>query len=103
MTVKVFPISEVEVVGSFTGWGTDEKFLMSYDETSDSWKLKGAAIPAGGEWKFRMNRDWVVNLGGSLDDLSQGGNNITGIEPGTYDIELIIGSLPYKAVLTKLD
>lgn len=103
MTVKVFPISEVEVVGSFTGWGTDEKFLMSYDEASDSWKLKGAAIPAGGEWKFRMNRDWVVNLGGSLDDLSQGGNNITGIEPGTYDIELIIGSLPYKAVLTKVD
>ena len=94
-------INTVEVVGSFTSWGTDEKYLMTYDATSDSWKLANAEIPAGGQWKFRMNSDWAVNVGGALDNLVQDGGNITDTAPGFYDIELFLASAPYHAVLTK--
>ena len=102
MTVKVCPITSVEIVGSFTGWGTDEKYLMNYDAADDCWKIEGAEIPAGGQWKFRMNSDWAVNLGyGTLDDLVQDGGNITDTDPGVYTVELYISTTPYRAVLTK--
>ena len=94
-------INTVEVVGSFTGWGTDENYLMTYDAGSDSWVLRNAEIPAGGQWKFRMNSDWAVNVGGAVDNLVQDGGNITDTEPGFYDIELFLAKTPYHAVLTK--
>ena len=94
-------ITDVEVVGSFTDWGTSEDYLMSYDAGSDSWKLTGATIPAGGQWKFRMNRDWEINVGGAVDNLVQDGGNITDTEPGVYTIELFLATTPYHAVLTK--
>ena len=101
MNVKVIPINTVEVVGSFTSWGTDENYLMTYDAESNSWKLRNAEIPAGGQWKFRMNSDWAVNVGGALDNLVQDGGNIADTDPGVYDIELFLATTPYHAVLTK--
>ena len=100
-TVKVFPITSVEVVGSFTDWGTNDQYLMTYDAAANVWKLEGALIPAGGEWKFRMNSGWAVNVGGDLADLVQDGGNIKGIEAGIYTVELSLATKPYKATLTK--
>ena len=100
-TVKFFPITSVEVVGSFTDWGTNEEYLMTYDAAANVWKLEGALIPAGGQWKFRMNSAWAVNVGGSLTDLVQDGGNITGIEAGIYTVELSLATTPYHATLTK--
>ena len=94
-------INTVEVVGSFTSWGTDENYLMTYDAESNSWKLRNAEIPAGGQWKFRMNSDWAVNVGGALDNLVQDGGNIADTDPGVYDVELFLATTPYHAVLTK--
>ena len=94
-------INTVEVVGSFTSWGTDENYLMTYDAESNSWKLRNAVIPAGGQWKFRMNSDWAVNVGGALDNLVQDGGNIADTDPGIYDVELFLATTPYHAVLTK--
>ena len=101
MSLTVDPITEVEVVGSFTDWGTNEDYLMTYSSETDSWKIEGATIPTGGQWKFRMNRDWAINVGGSLSNLTQDGDNITGVEPGIYTIELFLGTTPYNAVITK--
>lgn len=101
MSLTVDPVTEVEVVGSFTDWGTNEDYLMKYSSETDSWKIEGAAIPAGGQWKFRMNRDWAINVGGALDNLVQDGGNITDTDPGVYTIELFLGSAPFHATLTK--
>ena len=101
MKASATPITSVEVVGSFTSWGTDEKYLMSYDAASNSWKLANAEIPAGGQWKFRMNSDWAINVGGALDNLVQDGGNLTDTAPGIYDIELFLATTPYHATLTK--
>ena len=104
MTVKVCPINSVEICGSFTSWGVDPAYFLSYDAAIDSWKIENLEISAGSEWKFRMNDDgnWAVNLGyGTLDDLVQDGNNIKDTEAGIYTIELFLATTPYHAVLTK--
>jgi hypothetical protein len=94
----------VEICGSFTEWGVQDDYKMTYLADSDSWVIRGVTIPKGGQWKFRMNDDsnWTANLGyGTLDDLKQGGDNIADTEPGVYTIELFIGTTPYHATLTK--
>ena len=104
LEVKVFPIQSVEICGSFTEWGVQDDYKMTYLADSDSWVIRGVTIPKGGQWKFRMNDDsnWTANLGyGTLDDLKQGGDNIADTEPGVYTIELFIGTTPYHATLTK--
>jgi hypothetical protein len=97
-------INTVEICGSFTGWGVDPAYYLTYSADTDSWKIENVEIPAGGQWKFRMNDDgdWAVNLGyGTLDDLVQNGANIADTEPGFYTIELFLASTPYHATLTK--
>jgi len=104
LTVKVLPINTVEICGSFTSWGVDENYFLTYNAESGSWSIENVEIPAGGQWKFRMNDDsnWTANLGyGTLDELVQDGDNITDTEPGVYTIELFISDTPYHAVLTK--
>ncbi|MBR1576264.1 MAG: SusE domain-containing protein [Bacteroidales bacterium] len=97
-------IESVEICGSFTGWGVDPAYFLAYDAANDAWKIENVEFPAGGQWKFRMNddSDWAVNLGyGTLDNLVQGGDNITDTEPGIYTVELYLATTPYRTVLTK--
>ncbi len=97
-------IESVEICGTFTGWGVDPAYFLQYNAESDSWKIENLEIPAGAQWKFRMNDDanWAVNLGyGTLDNLVQGGDNIADTEPGIYTVELYLATTPYRAVLTK--
>ena len=39
--------------------------------------------------KFRANGGSDINVGGKIDDLSFGGDNMT-VQAGTYDIELYL-------------
>ncbi len=100
MTVTVYPIESVSIIGGFNGWASDYAEL-TYDANADSWKAENVLIPdRKTEWKFRMNHDWFVNLGGPVDNLEQDGSNIT-YEAGVYTVELFIHTTPYHAVLTK--
>lgn len=104
MTASLKLINTVEICGSFTDWGVNEKYFMTYSAESDSWKIENVTIPTGGQWKIRMNDDsnWDVNLGyGTLDNLVQGGENITDTTPGVYTIELFLATTPYHMTLTK--
>lgn len=97
-------INTVELCGTFTSWGVDPKYYLTYSADADCWKIENVEIPAGAQWKFRMNDDgnWAVNLGyGTMDDLVQNGANITDTEAGVYTIELFLASTPYHATLTK--
>jgi hypothetical protein len=58
-------------------------------------------MSAGDGWKFRANDDRAINLGGSLSNLTQGGDNIECSETGTYTITLDLSSLPYTATVVK--
>ena len=98
-------ITRVAVVGSFCGWGSPEDAAMAYDAGSDSWKITGLVFPANTEYKFRMNAGWdlpdAYNLGGEASNLVYGGANLKDPEGGTYDIELILSSKPFKAIITR--
>lgn len=85
---------------------------MTYSATKTEWGLIGDATPGGwdsstpmvqdasgyvwtvttdltaGEYKFRANDAWDIDLGGDLSDLSYGGANINLPTAGTYTITL---------------
>ena len=100
LTVEVIPIRTVGIIGGFNGWASDYASL-SYNEDADCWVAEDVLIPdSKTEWKFRMDENWNVNLGGSFDNLEQDGSNLK-CEGGIYKVELYIHTWPYHAVLTK--
>jgi|WetSurMetagenome_2_1015567.scaffolds.fasta_scaffold04981_3 starch-binding outer membrane protein SusE/F len=75
------------IIGAATGdasWSTDQN--MTWDATN---KVFTATIDmVVGEYKFRANDGWNVNLGGSLSALTQGGDNLAITTAGNYTITL---------------
>lgn len=102
LTATFTPITSVGIIGGFpdNNWSSD-MYPMTYDADSNTWKVKGVEILKNVEWKFRMNGDWAVNLGGSLDNLVQDGGNIKLAESGIWDVELNIATIPYTCTLVK--
>ena len=73
------------VVGTAAGsWEVDQD--MTWDDAKKCWTLTADLV--AGEWKFRANDGWDINLGGALEDLTMGGGNIALAEADTYYIEL---------------
>ncbi len=58
-------------------------------------------MSAGDEWKFRADENWDINLGGNLDNLTVGGDNIKCAAAGTYEITLDLTTYPYSATVVK--
>ncbi|MDE5651322.1 MAG: hypothetical protein K2I35_10075 [Duncaniella sp.] len=54
-----------------------------------------------GQFKFRANDGWDINLGGSISDLQQNGENISFTDEGTYVVTLDLSAIPYTATFTK--
>ena len=78
----------IGLIGSATvnQWNTPDS-KMDYDSKTESWVITATLID--GEIKFRLNDGWAWNLGGTVDNLTQGGNNIA-VTAGTYTISLKI-------------
>lgn len=78
----------IGLVGSATanGWNSPDT-KMDFDAQSGTWKITATLID--GEIKFRLNDGWAWNLGGTPDNLTQGGSNIA-VTAGTYTISLTI-------------
>ncbi len=96
-SVEAFNIG---VVGSAApnGWDAPDS-KMSYDVENNVWTLTVDLIV--GAIKFRLNDDWGWNLGGDINDLSQGGADILIDEAGNYTIALDISESPYTCTITK--
>lgn len=77
----------IGLIGSATpnGWDSDQK--MAYDAVSGAWKITLNLV--AGEIKFRLNDGWAWNLGGTPDNLTQGGSNLV-VTAGNYTIALTI-------------
>jgi len=78
----------IGLIGSATanGWNSPDS-KMDYDSKTESWVITTTLID--GEIKFRLNDGWAWNLGGTTDNLTQGGANIA-VTAGTYTISLKI-------------
>lgn len=87
MSYTLKPFSEMHVVGDAVGdWNAGK--TMTWNSTDHTWVLNSVTLTAG-SLKFKdEDSSWAgVNLGGSLDQLKQNGDNIT-VSAGTYKIVL---------------
>jgi hypothetical protein len=87
MTYKITPVTSISIIGSVRGaWDTDVD--MTYNEIMKCWEARETL--SAGEFKFRLNHDWAVNWGGTIDDLIQDGANLQLAADGPYVIRLFL-------------
>lgn len=90
------------IIGDATPGDWDNSTAMTYDAANNVWVINAVALNAG-SMKFRANNAWDINLGGNLNSLTYGGDNISIAESGNYNITLDLShSLKYTATITKL-
>ncbi len=86
MTYKLTALTSVSIIGNGGDWATDIE--LTYNIEGGCFEVTTEL--AGGEFKFRANHDWAINWGGSFDDLSQDGANLSVAEAGTYKVQLFL-------------
>ncbi len=62
------------VIGSGTPGGWDSSTPLTYDAATKTWR--GTVNFSNGEFKFRANNGWDINIGGNPDQMTYGGDNI---------------------------
>jgi hypothetical protein len=81
MSINGVKVDKMGIIGDFNGWGTDLE--MTWNANDYCYEVTGATVNANG-WKFRVNGDWGINLGGNdsvepstvIDDLVANGKNL---------------------------
>ena len=88
------------IIGDATPGGWDNSTDMTYDDETKQWSI--VVELSDKEFKFRANNGWDINIGGALDNLTDGGDNIKIEESGTYLVTLDLSDpTVYTATLTK--
>ena len=108
---SITKIEKVGLVGGFNGWNAPESVEMTpaitaandikYTGTIEITELYEVNGEQASEFKFCMNGDWPINLGGTVDELTNGGANLLVKEVGTYEVVLDLSALPYTCTITK--
>lgn len=94
------PVTTYGLIGGATPGGWDASTALTPSANEMVWE--GDVAMKGGEYKFRANDAWDINLGGSLDNLTQDGSNLMFSEAeGTYHVVLDLSTYPAKATFTK--
>lgn len=96
-TYSLTLITSLGGIGGFNGWGSQTEMTPSADFKDWTGDI---TFSAGDEWKFRMNNNWDINLGGSYDNLDFGKGNLAAPGAGTYQVVLHLGKLPYSCTYT---
>lgn len=73
-TIKATKVETMGIIGQFNGWSSDAP--MTWNAEEYCFEATNVGVTADG-WKFRVNGGWDINLGGSLNNLTAGGDNIT--------------------------
>lgn len=73
-TITATKVETMGMIGGFNNWDGDAK--MTWNAEEYCFEATNAGVTVDG-WKFRVNGDWAINLGGSLNNLTAGGDNIT--------------------------
>ena len=72
-TIKATKVETMGIIGGFNNWGGDA--VMTWNAEEYCFEATNVGVTADG-WKFRINGGWDINLGGSLNNLTAGGDNI---------------------------
>ena len=72
-TIKATKVETMGLIGNFNSWAGDA--AMTWNAEEYCFEATNVGVTADG-WKFRVNGGWDINLGGSLNNLTAGGNNI---------------------------
>lgn len=99
LTYNMTLINTIGVIGDATPNGWDASTALTPSDDFKTWS--GDVTFGSGEFKFRCNDDWAVNLGGEYDQLTQGGANLPSPGAGTYTVTLDLSELPYTVSLVK--
>ena len=87
MTYTITAVNSISIIGSVRGsWDTD--IDMTYNENFKCWEARETLN--AGEYKFRMNHDWGINWGGTMDNLEHNGANLQLAADGAYIIRFFI-------------
>lgn len=73
-TIKATKVETMGIIGQFNGWSSDA--VMTWNAEEYCFEATKVGVTADG-WKFRVNGGWDINLGGSFNNLTAGGDNIT--------------------------
>ena len=73
-TITATKVETMGIIGGFNNWDGDAK--MTWNAEEYCFEATNVGVTADG-WKFRVNGDWPINLGGSLNNLTAGGDNLT--------------------------
>ncbi len=73
-SIKATKVETMGIIGDFNRWGGD--VVMTWNADEYCYEVNNAGVTASG-WKFRINADWDINLGGSVNNLVQGGNDLS--------------------------
>ena len=73
-------VHTMSIIGDFNGWGDD--VVMSWNAQQYCYEVTNPGITEKG-WKFRVNKDWAINLGGELlSNIVAGGADL--VESGNF-------------------
>ena len=73
-TITATKIETRGMIGGVNEWAGDAP--MTWNAEEYCFEATNVGVTADG-WKFRVNGGWDINLGGSLNNLTAGGGNIT--------------------------
>ena len=73
-TITATKVETMGIIGGFNSWGGDA--VMTWNAKEYCFEATNVGVTADG-WKFRINGGWDINLGGSLDNLTAGGANLS--------------------------
>ncbi len=76
------------LIGSATTGGWSTSTPMTYNASDNSWSVTTNLVV--GEYKFRANDGWDINVGGTTDHLTAGGGNLSVATAGNYTIKLFL-------------
>ncbi len=101
-SLTAVPVTAMGLIGDALPSGWDADADMTYVPAEDCWTAT-VTLTEGKEFKFRVNHDWAINLGGSLDDLTADGANIKAPSSGSYTVKLYASrSNGHKAIYATL-
>ena len=73
-TITATKVETMGIIGGFNGWGGDA--VMTWNAEEYCFEATNVGVTADG-WKFRVNGGWDINLGGSLNNSTAGGDNLS--------------------------
>ncbi|MEG1562716.1 MAG: DUF5115 domain-containing protein [Bacteroides sp.] len=74
--------------GAVGGWDPANDVMMKYDPATNCWSV--TTDLAADQLKFRANKDWGINMGGSPEKLVSGGDNLKVTQAGNYTVKLYL-------------